>query len=129
MKLLYVFFLHLLAGSSLNAQDRGDSIYTNVDSAATYQGGKAGWSKFLQKNMRYPQEAQDNEIHGVIAIRFVVDIDGSISEVKAISGPVELRPEGVRMISLSGKWLPATINGQPVKAYKIQEFTFKIVTR
>jgi protein TonB len=58
----------------------------------------------------------------------VVDRDGSISGVEAVSGPESggLREEAVRVIRKSGKWLPGNQNGRPVKSYKRQPVTFQI---
>ena len=60
-------------------------------------------------------------------VQFVVDVDGTVSDVKAISGPETggLREEAVRVIKKSGKWVPALQNGRSVKAYRRQPVTFR----
>ncbi len=63
---------------------------------------------------------------GTVMVQFVVDVDGTVSDVKAISGPEKggLREEAVRVIKKSGKWTPALQNGRYVKAYRKQPVTF-----
>ena len=61
-----------------------------------------------------------------VVVEFVVDQDGNLSNVQAISGPEELRREAVRVIKKSGKWNPAIQNGRPVKSYKKQPIIVQI---
>jgi len=78
--------------------------------------------------LKYPQEAQDNEIQGAVVVQFIVDKGGMVSDVEAISGPQELRDEAVRVIKKSGKWTPAVQNGRQVKSYKKQPIVFRLET-
>lgn len=126
VKLLIICFLSLLFCFSLHAQSTADSVYTQVDSAASFKGGNKAWLKFLLKNLRYPQAAQDNEIQGTIVLKFLVGTDGMVSDVTAISGPPELREEGIRIIELSRVWIPAIKDGQNVKSYMIKPLTFRL---
>lgn len=54
----------------------------------------------------------------MVMVQFVVDKDGTVSQVNAISGPEELNDEAVRVIRKSGKWTPAIQNGREVRSYK-----------
>ena len=89
---------------------------------AEYPGGAAAWQRFLNKNLRYPEEAIDNEIQGSVVVQFVVDEEGNVSDVEAASGPQALSAEAVRVIKKSGKWTPAIQNGRYVKSIKRQPF-------
>ena len=104
-----------------------DSIFTKVEIESDYPGGGSAWARYLNKNLRYPQEAAENEIQGMIVVQFIVNREGVVSDVEAISGPAELREEAVRVIKKSGKWTPAVQNGQQVKSYKKQPITFKLL--
>ena len=70
------------------------------------------------------------EIQGTVMVQFIVDKDGHISDVEAISGPEKggLKEEAVRVIKKSGQWTPAVQNGRYVKSYKRQPVTFQIPT-
>lgn len=103
-----------------------DKTFTKVEIESDYPGGQGAWLRYLQKNLNYPQEAQDNEIQGTVTIQFIVDKEGNVSDVEAISGPNELRAEAIRVIKKSGKWEPAVQNGRKVKSYKKQPITFRL---
>jgi protein TonB len=105
-----------------------DQTFTKVEIESSYPGGAAAWQRYLIKTLRYPQEAQDNEIQGPVVVQFIVDKEGNVSDVEAISGPQELRDEAVRVIKKSGKWTPAVQNGRKVKSYKKQPIVFRLET-
>ncbi|HEY4149384.1 MAG TPA: energy transducer TonB [Chitinophagaceae bacterium] len=103
-----------------------DKTFTKVEIESDYPGGQGAWLRYLQKNLQYPQDAIDNEIQGTVTVQFIVDKEGVVSDVEAISGPNELRSEAVRVIKKSGKWEPAVQNGRKVKSYKKQPITFRL---
>ena len=105
-----------------------DKTFTKVEIESEYPGGAAAWQRYLIKTLRYPQEAQDNEIQGTVVVQFIVDKAGMVSDVEAISGPKELRDEAVRVIKKSGQWTPAVQNGRQVKSYKKQPIQFRLET-
>lgn len=105
-----------------------DKTFTKVEIESAYPGGAAAWQRYLLKTLRYPQEAQDNEIQGTVVVQFIVDKSGTVSDVEAISGPQVLRDEAVRVIQKSGKWTPAVQNGRQVKSYKKQPIGFRLET-
>ena len=105
-----------------------DKTFTKVEIESEYPGGQAAWLRFLNKNLanNYPQDAIDNGIQGQVVIQFIVDKEGNVSNVEAVSGPAELRDAGVKVIRKSGKWIPAVQNGRQVKSYKKQPIVFKL---
>lgn len=103
-----------------------DRTFTKVEIESEYPGGRAAWIRYLLKTLTYPQVAQDNEIQGTVVVQFIVDREGNVSDVVAISGPEELRAEAVRVIKRSGKWTAAVQNGRKVKSYKKQPIVFRL---
>jgi TonB family protein len=101
-------------------------IYTKVEIESSYPGGEKAWIEYLNKNLKYPDAAISDEIQGDVIIQFIVDVDGKVSDVKASSGPVELRIESIRVIKNSGKWIPALQDGKYVKSYKRQPIKFRV---
>ena len=97
-------------------------VWRKVEIEAEYPGGAAAWQRFLNKNLRYPQEAIDNEISGNVVVQFVVDKEGNVSDVEAVSGPEALCAEMIRVIKESGKWTPAVQGGRQVKSLRKQPF-------
>jgi len=105
-----------------------NQTFTKVEIESMYPGGAAAWLRYLNKNFRYPEDAITNEIQGTVVVQFIVDRDGNVSDVEAVSGPESggLREEAIRVIRQSGKWIPAIQNGRQVKSYKKQPVVFKL---
>jgi periplasmic protein TonB len=101
-----------------------DSIYKKPETEATFK--KGNWLDFLQNHMTYPKEAMKNEIQGVVVVQFVIETDGSVSNIAAIEGPVELRDDAVHLIMKSPKWIPAIQDGQKVRSYKKQPIVYRL---
>lgn len=106
----------------------GDNRFEPVEVEASFPGGSEAWARFLNRNLRVPEDAISNGIEGMVIVQFVVDVNGTVSDVQAISGPDGggLKEEAVRVIQKSGKWVPAIQNGRSVKAYRKQPVIFKI---
>jgi protein TonB len=103
-----------------------NKTFTKVEIPSEYPGGPAAWQRFLHKNLNYPQDALDQGVQGFVVVQFIVDRDGSVSNVQVLSGPMELRAEAIRVIKRSGKWTPAIQNGHQVKSYKSQPLGFQM---
>jgi len=105
-----------------------DKTFTKVEIESEFPGGPAAWLRYMNKNLRYPDDAVNNEIQGTVVVQFIVDKEGNVSDVQPISGPENggLREEAVRVIKKSGKWTPAVQNGRQVKSYKKQPIVFKL---
>lgn len=81
-----------------------------------FEGGMKGWAKFLQRNLRYPDMASEQGISGKVFVSFVVEKDGSVSEVtlvKGIGGGCD--EEALRVIKKSPRWKPGQQNGKSVR--------------
>lgn len=131
MKKLLIAFLILAAlRSPAQSTDRDVTHATSVtiEVEPSYPGGDSAWKKFLNHNLKYPDDAINNQVQGTVMVQFLVDTAGNISDIKAISGPKKggLREEAIRVISLSGKWIPGRKNGQKVPAYKTRPIQFKL---
>lgn len=139
MKLLFISLL-LAAGSSL-AQTNEESfsaeppppveeIHTFVDEEPEFTGGFSAMMTFVQKNVNYPEGAVKKKIHGKCYLRFVVNKDGSISDIQVDRGVPdcpECDREAVRLVKSMPKWKPGKNNGQIVRSYFIipVNFTFQ----
>jgi protein TonB len=107
-------------------EDDPTKIWMKVEIESMYPGGPAAWERFLRKNLHFPDEAADAGVSGTVIVQFIVDRDGNVSNVEAISGPQELRAEAVRVIKKSGQWTPAVQNGIKVRSYKKQPLGFQL---
>lgn len=105
-----------------------EKTFVKVEIESEYPGGAPAWLRYLNRNFRYPDEGLNNEIQGTVLVQFIVDKEGNVSDVQAVSGPEQggLREEAIRVIKKSGQWIPAIQNGRKVKSYKRQPVIFKI---
>jgi len=112
----------------VNDAESYDQTFTKVEIESEYPGGMAAWIRFLNRNFRYPDDALNKEIQGTVTVQFIVDKEGVVSDVVAVSGPEMggLREEAIRVIKQSGKWTPAIQNDRKVKSYKLQPIVFKL---
>ena len=76
-----------------------------------------GLARYLSENVKYPTIAADNGIQGRAVCSFVVNKDGSISDVEVVrsGGDPSLDKEALRVIKSMPKWKPGTIKGKPVR--------------
>jgi periplasmic protein TonB len=85
------------------------------------------WSKILQKNLSYPNEAMQSGISGKVVINFIVDEEGKIIQTKILNhvgGGCD--EEALRVIKLMPRWKPGMVHGKPVKVSFNQVITFKL---
>jgi len=126
----------LAISSMVRAQDTLSKLKATMDSATLYKveieshypGGDEAWNLFLQRTIRYPAQAVRDKIQGIVRVQFIVDVDGKVYDIRALSGPEDggLREEAERVIKRSGKWVPALQHGRYVKSYKNQPFVFRL---
>lgn len=104
------------------------SNYTSMSSPPLFTGGMDRLNAFLESSIIYPSEAVDNEIQGVVKVNFIVEKDGSLSNIKTDKKlGFGIDEEAIRVLKLTKKWYPAMQNGKPVSvAYSIPiKFTFE----
>ncbi|WP_373810031.1 energy transducer TonB, partial [Porphyromonas loveana] len=93
----------------------------------SFPGGEAAMMKFLCENLVYPKEAQDKGISGRVIVTFVVEEDGSLTDVQVDRGvSPELDAEAVRVVKLMPKWKPAEEKGKRIAVRASQPILFKL---
>lgn len=111
--------------SPAKAEEEEDSdrlIGCVLEIEAQYPGGPAAWQRYLNRNMRFPEEALEEEMSFNVIVQFVVDEEGNVRDVEAVSGSKALGAEAVRVIEKSGKWTPAVRQGRSIRSLKKQPF-------
>lgn len=100
------------------AQEKADISY-NVDTHAQMPADKQAISDFIYANLVYPSDAVGSGISGMVTTEFIIEIDGTISNIKVTRGLSPLiDAEAVRVIGLiPGKWTPAKLEGISVRSY------------
>jgi len=104
-----------------------DVVYVAVEVQPNPPGGMAGWNRYLSENLRYPENAEENGIEGTVIVAFVVDVDGSITNIeilKGIGGGCD--EEAIRIVKGAPKWTPGTQNGVPMRTQMRLPLKFKL---
>lgn len=102
-------------------------IFTAVEQPAQFPGGQAALMSWLQKNLRYPERAQQNDIEGKVIVKFVVNADGSTEQATVLKGvDKDLDQEALRVVKHMPKWQPGKNNGVAVRSYFTLPVTFKL---
>ncbi len=79
-------------------------------------GGEKAWAKFLNKNLRFPYEAQQAGVSGRVILSFIIEKDGSLSNITVERGAGNgFDEEALRVLKLAKAWKPGKQNGQPVR--------------
>lgn len=108
-------------------EEEVDEIFTIVEDQPTPDGGMAAFYQYVQKNLKYPAQARRMGIEGKVFVQFVVDKDGSLTEVKAVKGiGAGCDEEAENVIKSAPKWKPGKQRGRAVKVRMILPITFKL---
>ena len=102
-------------------------VYDVVEQMPQFKGGDAALMDYLNKNIKYPVIAEENGIQGRVVTTFVVERDGSITDVQVIrSVDPSLDKEAVRVVSSMPKWKPGKQKGEPVRVKYTMPVTFRL---
>ncbi len=97
-----------------------------TDSEAEFVGGSKEMSKYISTNINYPSQALKKKIQGKVYIKFMVDIDGSISNVEMERGNEIFKEESIRVIENMPDWIPGEMNGIPCKTWARIPINYKL---
>ena len=99
----------------------------DVDQQPSFPGGTNALNTFIASNLKYPVFAQEKGIQGRVVVKFIVEKDGSISNVEVDrSVSPSLDNEAMRVIKNMPKWIPGQINGKAVKVECSHPFVFRL---
>lgn len=100
--------------------------YDFVTEKPCFPGGEAKLMEFINANRHYPRKAYDLGIQGRVACWFIVNSDGSVSNVSILRGVNELlNEEAIRIFSLMPAWEPGRIDGIPVPTRVVRTVRFR----
>ena len=108
--------------------DKNDKIFIKVETEAQFPGGDMAWARYIKKIIEANIEELSNENKsGTCKVKFIVDIDGTVSDIRLLSMQgTKLAEIAVNAIKKGPKWVPAMQNGHVVTAYREQPITFTI---
>ncbi|MGB1003998.1 MAG: energy transducer TonB [Salibacteraceae bacterium] len=138
MKTFYLLFFWVAGVSNLGLAQTNtspdttstapnDAIFVITETQPRFPGGEAEMYKFLGQNMKYPPKARDKNVQGRVYISFVVEKDGSISDVKCIRGiGGGCDEEAIRVVKSMPIWTPGEQDGKIVRVRYNLPIVFKL---
>lgn len=107
--------------------DDPNKIYTSVEQEPLFPGGMQKLAEYLKTNLKYPAVARDNQVQGKVFVNFIVEKDGSLTDVKIVRGIGSgCDEEAQRLIKSSPKWRPGIQNGRAVRVYYTMPISFSL---
>lgn len=104
-----------------------DEVYMSVEKNPEFPGGVNAMMDYLRGNLKYPESAKKNKQEGRVFIGFVVEKDGSVTNVKVLRGVCEeLDNEAVRVVKSMPTWIAGRDKGEPVRVQYTLPIVFKL---
>lgn len=116
------------ASSAVATTSQGeDEVYMSVEKNPEFPGGVNAMMDYLRGNLKYPESAKKNKQEGRVFIGFIVEKDGSVSNVKVLRGVCEeLDSEAVRVVKSMPTWIAGRDKGEPVRVQYTLPIVFKL---
>lgn len=109
-------FIPTVEIEEVEEEEEETTIFTVVEESAMFPGGQAELMKYLAQNIKYPQQARETGTQGLVYVTFVVEKDGSLTDIKILrdigSGCGE---EAIRVVKSMPKWKAAKQRGKAVR--------------
>lgn len=104
-----------------------EEIFDVVEDEPGYPGGEEAMQKFIKTNIKYPEMSIQMGDQGKVFVRFVVEKDGSVSNVSVARGVTpELDKEAMRVVKTMPNWSPGKQRGRPVRTNVVIPIVFKL---
>ena len=124
-----ILLVIVIAPARANAQDKrekttqtrkdtatDDKVYEVCEQMPIFEGGDAALLKYLRENLKYPDKTKDRGVQGRLVIGFIVEKDGSLTDVKVLRPvDIDLDAEVLRVVKGMPKWIPGRQNGKRVR--------------
>jgi protein TonB len=108
--------------------DYDGEIFDVVEAEPQFSGGEIAMQDFIKKKVKYPEMAIQMGDQGKVYVRFVVEKDGSVTNVEIARGTTkELDLEAMRVIRMMPKWIPGKQRGKPVRTRVVVPISFKLM--
>lgn len=104
-----------------------EEVFVVVEEQAEFPGGLDSMYAYIVKNLKYPEAAKEKGIEGRVFVQFVIEKDGSISNVKILRGiGGGCEEAAVEMIKNMPKWKPGKQRGKPVRFQFVLPINFEL---
>jgi len=106
---------------------KNSKVFDVVEKMPEFSGGQKALFDFLSKNIKYPKIAEENGFQGRVICSFIVEPDGSITNVRVVKSVAPwLDHEAVRVLQTMPKWIPGKQNGKPIRVKYTVPVTFSL---
>ena len=113
--------------SSAGSQISDTTIFITVEEQPQFPGSETARTEYINQNVRYPEKAKEGGVQGRVSVQFIVEKDGSLTNVEIIRGvDPELDAEAVRLVRSMPKWTPGKQRGQNVRVRFVLPITFRL---
>ncbi len=147
MKKLFSIFLFLFISTSLFAESNviginkntkptdtikvdDEPVFLAVETPPEFPGGENALVEFIARNVKYPPEARENRIEGKVYVSFIIEKDGSITNLKILKGVGGgCDDEAKRVVSLLPNFIPGKQNGRVVRVQFFVPINFKLSSK
>jgi protein TonB len=109
--------------------DDENKVFEKVEVEASFKGGEKEWRRYLERNLNPNTPVENGAPAGsyTVVVQFIVDKEGKISDVRAVTNlGYGMEEEATKIIRKGPNWVPAVQNGRNVKAYRKQPITFMV---
>ncbi|MGB3848804.1 MAG: energy transducer TonB [Tunicatimonas sp.] len=104
-----------------------DDIFITVETQPSFPGGISAFYQYLGESVVYPKQAIRQSVSGKVFVEFVVDKDGSLSQIKVLKGiGAGCDEEALRVIKNSPRWNPGKQRGRAVRVRMVVPISFKL---
>ncbi len=109
--------------------EKSEEVFFSVDKMPEFPGGMAAMQNYLATNVQYPLEAQEKGIQGRVICQFIINTDGTVSDVKVMRNVDKLlEAEAIRVIENMPKWNPGIKDNKIVRVKYTLPITFRLQT-
>ena len=116
MSLMAMFGLTTVSAQKTVVAEKNQQVFDVVEQMPEYPGGPSALIEYLSQNVKYPEDAKQQKIEGRVLATFVVETDGSVSNVEVVKPAFpSLDAEAVRLLSAMPKWTPGMQSGKVVR--------------
>jgi hypothetical protein len=105
---------------------RHDTLLRDADVPASFPAGSSAWDYLLLRHVTYPADAMKFNVQGKMIVGFVVEPDGRLKKIHAVSGPRDLHGASDELLKESPRWIAGTRNGVAIRTYRTQQIIFEI---
>ena len=127
MSMMAVFCLSTVSAQKTVVSQKNQKVYEVVDQMPEFPGGMPAMIEFLQNNVKYPADAEKQKVEGRVLVSFVVETDGSVSDVQVMKKAFpSLDAEALRVAKAMPNWTPGKHQGKLVRVHYTLPISFHL---